>query len=48
MPFGAYVENTERDVAQLENVKIAAKQGAKTSGLDLDMMVLTDEGFSLR
>lgn len=46
--IGAYVEATESDVGQLENVKIAVKQGAKASGLDLDMMVLTDEGFSLR
>lgn len=46
--IGGYVEAAESDIKQFKEVKAAIRQGAKASGLALDMMVLTDDGFSPR
>ncbi|GAA0480604.1 hypothetical protein GCM10009096_23340 [Parasphingorhabdus litoris] len=42
------VEEAQSNPQFLDAVKEAVKQGAKNSGLDLDVMTLTDEGFRMR
>ena len=39
------VEQSQGNPAQLEAVKAAIRQGAKVSGMDLDTIILTEDGF---
>jgi hypothetical protein len=43
--ISAHMANAAGDPAQLAAVAKAVRQGAKAMGLDLDTMVLTDQGF---
>lgn len=43
--IGAHLEQARGDPAQLRRLAAAVRQGALKSGLDLDAMKLTDEGF---
>jgi hypothetical protein len=40
-----YIEAAEGDPNLLKNIAAAVRQGAKASGLDLDAMILTEQGF---
>jgi hypothetical protein len=40
-----YIEAAEGDPNLLKNIATAVRQGAKASGLDLDAMTLTEQGF---
>lgn len=42
------VEEMQSNPQHLDALKAAVRQGAMTSGLDLDRMVLTDAGFRSR
>jgi hypothetical protein len=43
--MGAYIEHAKADPALFRQVADAARKGARASGLDLDAMELTDDGF---
>lgn len=43
--IGASQDKYENDPVMAEKVAAATRQGAKASGLDLNAMILTDEGF---
>ena len=43
--MGAFIERAKGDPALFRHVADAARKGARASGLDLDAMDLTDEGF---
>lgn len=43
--IGAYLEHAKNDPALLRKIASAVRQGARNSGLNLDGMELTDDGF---
>lgn len=43
--IGASLEHAKNDPAQLRRIAAAVREGARASGLDLDTMDLTDQGF---
>lgn len=43
--IGASLEHAKNDPVQLQRIAKAVRQGARGSGLDLDTMELTDQGF---
>jgi hypothetical protein len=45
MLFSSYVDSFKNDPAMMRKLGAAVREGAKASGLDLDSMTLTEQGF---